>query len=302
MNYCKVNAELKQTYPDTSGINLGPRGWKCDVIRYCFSKNNVRKKKTIYWTKFYDFLKDSWGNQYAAVSALLRQWTWIPKSCLLTPEHSKHKNYILLISLCLCFAVCLLLSLMKVWRWRNVSIICYLLAIIFRQLILGYLSVIRTTKIVWSNIFLPVTPKVSLCDVTMQCNTILKHEAKKIITERWKQQKSSDRHQLLWFLSGLIYSLLMLIWVLAAFSPCEFSYTFTSLLCLWLCIQTSSRWGLLSAFHCIPHWFGLVCELRRPPPGSVQSESLFRLQAVGLKQFRCPLWLFSEPEEMKTVW
>lgn len=134
------------------------------------------------------------------------------------------------------------------------------------------------------------------------CSTILKQLPKKIITYAWKKQKSSQRHKLLWFLSGLIYSPLMLMWVLAAFSACEFSSTFTSLLCLWLCIQTPSRWGLLSTFHCIPHWFGLVCELRRPPPGSVQSESLFRLQAAGLKQFICPVWLFSEPEEIKTVW
>lgn len=91
-------------------------------------------------------------------------------------------------------------------------------------------------------------------------------------------------------------------WVFAAFSPCGSSSIFTFLLCLWLCIQTPSRWGLLSAFHCSPHWFGLVCERRRPPPGSAQSQSLFRLQAVGLKWFRCPLWLFSKPKETKTVW
>lgn len=95
-------------------------------------------------------------------------------------------------------------------------------------------------------------------------------------------QESSERHQLLWFLSGLISSTLMVMWVLAAYSPCEFSSTFTSLFCLWLRIQTPSRWGLLSAFHCIPHWFGLVCELRRPPPGSAQSQSLFRLHTAGL--------------------
>lgn len=91
-------------------------------------------------------------------------------------------------------------------------------------------------------------------------------------------------------------------WVLAAFSPCDFSSTFTSLLCLLLCIQTPSQWGLLSAFHCTPHWFGLVCELRRPPLGSVQSESLFRLKDTGLKQFTHPPWLFSEPWEIKTLW
>lgn len=88
----------------------------------------------------------------------------------------------------------------------------------------------------------------------------------------------------------------MLTWVLSAFLPCEFSSTFTSLLCLWLCIQPS--WGLLSAFHCIPHWFGLVCEQRRTPPRSVQSGSGFKLQ-VSNNSVAPPSWLFSEPEEIK---
>lgn len=87
----------------------------------------------------------------------------------------------------------------------------------------------------------------------------------------------------------------MLTWVLSAFLPCEFSSTFTSLLCLWLCIQPS--WGLLSAFHCIPHWFGLVCELRRTPPRSVQSGSGFKLQVSNNSV--APPRLFSEPEEIK---
>lgn len=80
--------------------------------------------------------------------------------------------------------------------------------------------------------------------------------------EREKKKKKNPKHQPLWFLSGLIYSPLVPFWVLSALFPCEFSSTFTSLPCLWLCIEPSTRWAFLSAFPCIPHWFGLVCELR----------------------------------------
>lgn len=128
-------------------------------------------------------------------------------------------------------------------------------------------------------------------------NTLLHYWIK--LPQSWRHQQSMDRYPLLCFQSGVIYSLLMLICVLLALLPCEISSIFTSLVCPWLCFHSPSPWGLLSAFLCIPHWFGLVCELGRPQPGLVQSESSMRLPVTNGSV--SPLWLFSEPEEIKTV-
>lgn len=106
--------------------------------------------------------------------------------------------------------------------------------------------------------------------LTYGCVTSLFQRCVKYISQKraalkiqWKKEKKEKNKQPLWFLSGLIYSPLMPFSVLSASFPCEFSSTFTSLPCLWPCIKPSTRWGLLSEFPCIPHWFGFVFELRR---------------------------------------
>lgn len=106
------------------------------------------------------------------------------------------------------------------------------------------------------------------CCVTSLFQTCVKYISQKRLALKihWRKKKrkeKTNKHHPLWFLSGLIYSPLMPFWVLSASFPCEFSSTFTSLPCLWPCIKPSTRWGLLSAFPCIPHWFGLIFELRR---------------------------------------
>lgn len=107
------------------------------------------------------------------------------------------------------------------------------------------------------------------CCLTSLLQTCVKYISQKRVALKiqWVENNNNinnnNKYQPLWFLSGLIYSPLMPFWVLSTLFPCEFSSTFTSLPCLWPCIKPPTRWGLLSAFPCIPHWFGFIFELRR---------------------------------------
>lgn len=122
--------------------------------------------------------------------------------------------------------------------------------------------------------------------------------AKQIYPKDWGIKNSAKRHWLLWFLSGLIYSPLMLIWFLAVFLSHVNSHLHSHPPCLWLSIQPS--WGLPSALRRIPHWFSLVCELRRPPePGQPNPSASVgcRSQTVQLPPLII-LWARGD----KTVW